>query len=121
MKRALLVLVVAACGPKPAPAPIPMLPGDGDTNVAKPPPPADKPAAADDAWAGKDTIAPPAPRPPAKLDLPPIEHWKLDNGLEVFAVKSDRLPVVSLQLAIKAGRMHEPRARLGVAEATGDM
>jgi zinc protease len=36
-------------------------------------------------------------------------------------VKSERLPVVSLQLAIKAGRMDEPLARLGVSEATADM
>src|SRR5262245_54242801 len=122
MKRLALFAVLLACGPKPKPAPIPVLPGDGDTNTAKPPEaPTTKPSA-NDAWAGRtDLIVPPAPKPPAKLDLPAIEQVKLTNGLQVFIVKNPRLPVVSMQLAIKAGRQHEPRARLGVAEATADM
>lgn len=122
MKR-LLPLVLIACGPKPAPAPIPTLPKDGDANITKPI--ADdtaKPAATNDPWAGRnDLIAPPAPKAPSKVELPPIASFKLKNGLEVFVIKTQRLPVVSMQLAIKAGRMQEPRARLGVAEATADM
>ena len=115
-----LFLVLAACGPKPAPAPVPVLPGDGDANVAKPPP-AKAPTTVD-AWSGRtDLIKPPAPKPPAAVELPKIEEYKLANGLQVFVVKSDRLPVASFQLAVRAGRMHEPRARLGVAEATADM
>jgi zinc protease len=55
------------------------------------------------------------------VPLPPIETFQLANGLTVFVIQSDRLPVVSMQLAIRAGRMHEPRARLGVAELTADM
>ncbi len=119
--RALLsILVLAACGPKPAPAPIPVLPGDGDTNVAKPPEP--KAPAVVDAWSGKtDLIKPPAPKPPTSVELPAIEQIKLSNGLQVFVIKSDRLPVVSFQLAVRAGRMNEPRSRLGVAEATANM
>jgi zinc protease len=78
--------------------------------------------AAPDAWAGKtDLIKPPAPKPPAAVELPKIDQYKLANGLQVFIIKSDRLPVVSYQLAVRAGRMHEPRTRLGVAEATADM
>ncbi len=120
MKRALLVaLLVSACGPKPTPTAVPMLPGDGDTNVAKPPPP---PKVVADAWSGKtDLIKPPAAKAPAAVELPKIEEMKLANGLQVYVVKSDRLPVVSFQMAIRAGRMHEPRARLGVAEATANM
>lgn len=117
---ALAALAAAACGPKPTPIPIPLLPGDGDSHVAKPPAPA-KPTA-NDPWAGRtDLIVAPAPPPPAAVELPPIETFTLANGLSVFVVKSDRLPVVSLQLAVRAGRMHEPRARLGVAEITADM
>ena len=124
MTRAVLLLAtslaLAACGPKPSPAPVPVLPGDGDEHTAKPPPP---PAPeGKDAWAGKtDLIAPPAPKPPAKVELPKIDDFKLSNGLQVYVVKSDRLPVVAFQLAIKAGRMHEPRSRLGVSEFTADM
>lgn len=120
--RAILSLLVlaAACGPKPAPAPVPVLPGDGDSHTAKPTQPA-KPAG-NDAWAGKtDLIQPPAAKPPAPVTLPKIDELTLANGLKVFVIKSDRLPVVSMQLAIKAGRIHEPRARLGVSEATATM
>ena len=120
--RALAVLfVLAACHPqKPAEAPVPVLPGEGDANVAKPP--AIPTKTVDDPWAGKtDLIAAPTPKPPQKLELPHIDELKLSNGLDVFVIQNNRLPVVSMQLAIRAGRMHEPRARLGVAEATADM
>jgi zinc protease len=122
MKRAFLsLLLVAACGPKPTPAPVPLLPGDGDAHVAKPPP-APVTTATNDPWSGKtDLISAPSAKAPAIVDLPKIEDMKLSNGLQVFVVKSDKLPVVSLQLAIKAGRMQEPRARLGVSEAAADM
>ncbi|MBA3500845.1 MAG: insulinase family protein [Myxococcota bacterium] len=124
MRRILLLAFVLAfgiaCGPKPKPAPLATLPGDGDKNVAKPQ--QDSKPAANDPWAGKpDLISPPAAKPPAAVELPAIDSFKLANGLQVFVIKSDRLPVVSMQLAIKAGRMHEPRARLGVAEFTADM
>ena len=99
-----------------------MLPGDGDAHVAKPPG-RRPPPAADDPWVGaQDLIAMPAVRRRlGRSTLPAIDEFKLANGLTVYVVKNDRLPVVSLQLAIRAGRMHEPRARLGVAEATADM
>jgi zinc protease len=121
VKRALVLIAALACGPKPKASKIPTLPGDGDANVVKPvAKPGVKPK--DDPWAGRtDLIVPPAPKSPAKLDLPAIDSYKLSNGLEVFVIKSTRLPVASMQLAIKAGRQQEPRARLGVAEATADM
>jgi len=120
LSLSLALLLVASCGPKPTPAQVPMLPGDGDQNVAKPAAPPK--AAANDPWAGRaDLIAAPAPKPPAPVELPNIESYKLGNGLQVFTVKSDRLPIVSMQLAVRAGRMHEPQARLGVGELTADM
>ena len=121
MKRVVLVaLILAACHPKPQPTIEPVLPGDGDTNTVKPPPPLATPAA--DPWANvPNLIAPPRAAVPAAVALPAIETYKLKNGLEVFVVKSDRLPVVSMQLAVRAGRNVEPRARLGVSEATADM
>jgi zinc protease len=115
-----VMFAVAACGPRPGPAAIPMLPGDGDAHVAKPA--AVTPTAPTDPWSARsDLIAMPAPRPPAPIELPKIEELKLANGLAVYVVKSDRLPVVAMQLAIRAGRMHEPRSRLGVSELTADM
>ncbi len=119
MKR-LLLLALVACHPKPQPTIDPVLPGDGDTNTAKPPPPLAPPS--NDPWAGAaNLITAPPPTAPAPVALPTIDTFKLSNGLEVFVVKSDRLPVVSMQLAIRAGRNVEPRSRLGVSEATADM
>jgi zinc protease len=116
-----LIWLVAACGAKSTPPPpVPMLPSDGIEHVAKPPAGAETSKVVD-AWAGHELIAPPAAQPPAKVDLPAIDNFKLANGLDVFVIKSDRLPVVSMQLAVKAGRIDEPRARLGVSDATADM
>ncbi len=120
--RRLLILsaLLFGCGPKAATSPIPLLPGDGDKNVAKPVQPTTP--AANDPWVGRaDLIVAPAPQPPAPVDLPKIEELKLSNGLQVYVIKNDRLPVVSMQLAVRAGRMHEPQARLGVSEFTADM
>jgi len=118
MRRHLIVFVLAACGAKPGPTIVPLLPGDGDANTAKPVP---VKHAADDAWSGKELITPPAPKPPTAVELPAIEDYKLANGLQVYVIKSNKLPTVSMQLAIRAGRMAEPRARLGVGELTADM
>jgi predicted Zn-dependent peptidase len=120
MRKLLVMSVLLACGPKPAPAPIPVLPGDGDSHVVKPAP--EKPPAAGDPWTGRnDLIVPPALLAPAALAVPKIEEFKLANGLAVHVIPSARLPVVSVQLAIRAGRLQEPRTRLGVAELTADM
>jgi zinc protease len=122
LSLAVLASTVVACGPRPAPSHVILaLPGDGDQNVAKPTQPA-VPAVAADPWTGKaDLIAAPAPRPPSAVELPTIDKFTLSNGLPVFVIKSDRLPVASVQLAVRAGRMAEPRARLGVSELTADM
>ena len=121
MKRLLPLLWVVACGPKPAPEPpSPMLPSDGTDHTAKPPPAPEGPKVVD-AWQGHELIQPPAAKAPTSVALPAIDNFKLANGLEVFVVRDPKLPVVSMQLAIKAGRMDEPRARLGVSEAAADM
>ncbi len=115
-----MLATLAACGPKPAPVAVPMLPGDGTAHTAKPE--AAPTTQEADPWTGRtDLISPPAPPTPAALAIPPVQSYKLGNGLEVYVIKNDRLPVVSFDLAIKAGRAQEPLARLGVSEATADM
>ena len=119
LSRMLVVTLVAACGPKPTPVAVPVLPTDGTAHTAQPvaAPKLDK-----DPWTGRtDMISAPAAAQPAALVIPPVDNFKLANGLDVYVIKNDRLPVVSFDLAIKAGRQQEPRARLGVSEATADM
>jgi predicted Zn-dependent peptidase len=114
------IALIAACGGSTTAPQIPMLPGDGDSHVAKPPPPKAPPPP--DPYAGRtDLIAVPVPHQPGPVELPKLEEFKLGNGLQVYAIKSPRLPVVAMQLAIRAGRAHEPRARLGVSELTADL
>ena len=124
MRRLVLLATIcfsgAACGPKPKPVPIATLPGDGDKNTVKPP--TDVKPVVNDPWAGKsDLIVAPAPKPPAPIEFPAFENYKLSNGLDVYVIKNDRLPTISMQIAVKAGRMHEPRARLGVSDFTAEM
>jgi zinc protease len=116
---ALAVLAVLAGCPTPPGGVTPTLPGDGTAHVAKP---NDTTSAANDPWTGRtDLITAPAAQPPAKLALPPVTRFTLPNGLTVMVVPDDRLPLVSMQMAIRAGRGDEPRALLGVAEFTANM
>ena len=121
----LVAAVISGCGPRtPSSATravLPTLPGDGDVNIAAQPE-EDAPAKPNDPWSGRDDlIKPPPPRTPQAVTLPPIERFTLANGLQVVVVKNDRLPVVSMQLMVRAGRAEEPLARLGVAELTADL
>ena len=116
---AALVAAAAACGPGPARDVIPTLPADGTAHTAKPP--TEAVAAASDPWDRKDLIEAPTAPAPTAITLPPIERFTLPNGLQVIAVSNPRLPVVSVQLAIRAGRAEEPLTRMGVAELTADV
>ncbi len=51
----------------------------------------------------------------AKLDLPSIERFTLDNGLEVAFMHVDTAPVVSVQVWYRVGSKDEPRDRRGSA------
>lgn len=117
--------VLVACGSR-APAPIlPTLPGDGAVTapqglgVAPAAPAPTRPAGT--AWRPPTPLAPPANVNPKAIGFPKPTSIVLPNGLTVVFVKTAGQPVVSVQLAVKAGRMHEPLARLGLADATGDM
>ena len=69
----------------------------------------------------KQTANLPKPGPNPKLLLPPIEKTKLSNGLEVWLVKENKLPTISMNLVIKAGITSEKNDKLGVAASTGTL
>ncbi len=56
--------------------------------------------------------------PIPKLALPPIDKAKLSNGLEVWMVQQNELPIVSMNLVLKTGTANEPDDRTGVAGLT---
>lgn len=111
---AVVAMAAAGCGPKSSSSTIPALPGDGNANTAEPPASVDKPT--DNPWANRDDLveAPPI-KEPSPLALPPIERFTLKNGLPVVVVKSDKLPLVGMQLAIKAGDAESARDKMGIA------
>jgi zinc protease len=119
MRRAVVIVALASCASKAPEVVAPMLPSDGTEHVAKP---VEAPSHGDDPWTGRnDLINEPTVKSPHKVELPPIDQFTLSNGLVVYTVADSRLPTINVQLAIKAGRQQEPRARLGVSEAAADM
>ncbi len=63
----------------------------------------------------------PVPKPDPQLRLPQIQHRKLSNGLEVVIVEHHELPVVNMNLVIKAGAAADGAERAGLASLTADL
>jgi zinc protease len=70
-----------------------------------------------DAQAGKL----PKPGPNPKFALPPIEKTKLANGLEVWMVEQNELPLVAMNMVFKTGSTNEPEGKTGVAGMTAQL
>ena len=54
-----------------------------------------------------------------RVRLPRPQEFRLPNGVRVFVLEDHRLPTVSLQLSLKAGRLFD--AKPGVAEMTASL
>lgn len=65
-----------------------------------------------------DRSRPPAPGALRPFRFPRVEHAALPNGLAVMAARSGDLPLVSVQLVLDAGGMHDPPGQGGVASLT---
>ncbi len=50
---------------------------------------------------------PPTPGQPKPVNFPEIQEFRLANGLDVYLVENHEVPVVSVQLVVKAGTMDE--------------
>ncbi len=68
-----------------------------------------------------DRSKPPELGPPAQLKLPPIQHFKLSNGLPVVVMEKHELPLVQVELLVQAGAAMDPRDKGGLASLTADM
>ncbi len=118
-KASIVLLALAACGPGSKTSPvIPTLPGDGTANTAAPRAPAgDGKKTADDPWAGREgLIDAPPPIVPRALDLPKVDHFTLPNGLKVVVVEMPQTAMVSVQLAVRAGRVDATRDKMGIEQ-----
>lgn len=128
---AILLGLASACGSSQGATDIsgvvPRLPGDGRGNVTEPTdqPRTVKPAEAKaepDPWAGRtDLLTPPAPQPPRPVTLPPIERFTLPNGLPVIVITKRDVPVVDVQLMVRAGTTDVAPADMGVAQFVSAM
>lgn len=63
----------------------------------------------------------PKPKADPKFALPVIEKSKLTNGLEVWLVKQNELPVVSMNLVLKTGSTNEPKNLTGLNDITSSL
>ncbi|ACY12732.1 M16 family metallopeptidase [Haliangium ochraceum] len=128
----LSALALSACGAPSGTVDLagvtPRLPGDGSANVsdpvasARPVASASEPSAEPDPWAGRDDlIEAPAPQPPAPLEMPAIQRFTLPNGLPVVVVSKRDVPVVGVQLMVRAGNGAVPVDQSGLAQFVGAM
>lgn len=63
----------------------------------------------------------PKPQADPKLVLPSIEKQKLSNGLNVWIVKQNELPIVSMNMVINSGSSVDPLDRAGLATITANL
>ncbi|HEX6912254.1 MAG TPA: pitrilysin family protein [Longimicrobium sp.] len=63
----------------------------------------------------------PALGAPNPYRLPPVDDFRLDNGLRVVVVRQTSMPLVTARLVVDAGAEHEPAARNGLAVLTGSL
>lgn len=68
-----------------------------------------------------DRSTPPKPTAPPALKLPPVQKQKLSNGLEVWVVEQHEVPMVQLNLIVRAGSGADPAGRYGLASMTANM
>jgi zinc protease len=68
-----------------------------------------------------DRSRPPELGAPPSLHVPPLQHFTLSNGLPVILIEKHDVPLVHINLVVKAGRLHDPLSKGGLAAMTLDM
>jgi zinc protease len=68
-----------------------------------------------------DRSTPPKPPAPPALKLPPVQKQTLSNGLSVWIVEQREVPLVQINLIVRAGSAADPAEKYGVASMTANM
>jgi predicted Zn-dependent peptidase len=68
-----------------------------------------------------DRSAPPKLGPPPVLRMGEIQHLKLANGLKVILYEKHSVPLVQINLLVRAGSVCDPADEPGLASMTGSM
>ena len=63
----------------------------------------------------------PTPKPIASVEIPTIETFTLDNGVEVFLVQQQTLPTVLMFFEWEIGETSDPKGRTGLASVCADL
>src|SRR5690349_6885165 len=63
----------------------------------------------------------PVPGKPSPFTFPPIERSTLANGLRVWTVRHESIPVATVMLLIRRGAANDPSGKEGLAAITADM
>jgi predicted Zn-dependent peptidase len=79
------------------------------------------PAPAQTAAPAPDRSKPPALGPVRPLQLPPVQKLRLSNGLPVLVVELHEVPVVQVNVVVRAGAGADPRGKSGLASITADL
>ncbi len=78
-------------------------------------------AAVPSAQQAPDRSAPPRPGPIAPFKPPAVVKRTLSNGLPVWIVELHKVPVVQVNLIVKAGSGADPQGQLGIASLAAEM
>jgi zinc protease len=68
-----------------------------------------------------DRSRPPKLPGPKPLQLPQIQHFELSNGLKVILMEKHEVPLVQLNVLVKAGTVNDQEDKEGLANLTLDM
>ncbi len=66
------------------------------------------------------TVEPPYGNSP-ELQVPDVWEQKLKNGMEVFGIENNEVPLINFAFTIKGGQLTEPENQTGVANLTAAM
>lgn len=68
-----------------------------------------------------DRTKPPALGPTPSVKINPVQRFELKNGLKVIVYEKHEVPIVQMNLVVKAGSVNEAPDKLGIAGMTANM